>query len=131
MKNLRKIIALVCVIVMICAVFNACATDLQESAQEEKTFTFEVVNEAGESETQEITTNAQTVGDALLEEGLIEGDEGDYGLYVTAVHGITLDYAKDGAYWAFYVNGEYAQAGVDQTDIEDGGAYSFKYEKAQ
>ena len=76
MKNFGKIIAVTFVIVMICAVFTACSGNLQESAQEEKTFTFEAVYENGESETQEITTTAQTVGEALLEKGIIEGEEG-------------------------------------------------------
>ena len=35
---------------------------------------------------------------------------------------------KDGKYWAFYVNGEYASAGVDATDITEGATYAFKVE---
>lgn len=81
------------------------------------------------SETQfTIHTDKETVGEALLELGLIEGTEGAYGLYVNTVNGITLDYNKDGLYWAFYVNGEYAQSGVDSTAITEGGTYSFQAE---
>ena len=69
------------------------------------------------------------MGDALTELGLIAGEESDYGLYVKTVNGVTLDYDADGAYWAFYVNGEYAQTGVDATTITEGDAYSFKAEK--
>ena len=53
-----------------------------------------------------VSTDKETVGDALLELNLIEGEEGDYGLYVKTVNGITADYDTDGTYWAFYVNGE-------------------------
>ena len=77
----------------------------------------------------EIHTDQKTVGDALLEQNLIEGDESDYGLYVKTVNGITADYDTDGSYWAFYVNGEYAQTGVDSTPVEEGSTYSFKVEK--
>ncbi len=45
------------------------------------------------------------------------------------VNGITADYDKDGVYWAFYVNDEYAQSGVDSTTITEGAAYAFKVEK--
>ena len=35
---------------------------------------------------------------------------------------------KDGKYWAFYVNGEYAVSGVDTTEITEGGLYEFRAE---
>lgn len=73
----------------------------------------------------EIHTDKTTVGDALLELGLIEGDEGPYGLYVKTVCGETVDYDTDGKYWAFYVNGEYAMNGVEATDIVPDTEYSF------
>lgn len=91
-------------------------------------FTFTVVDKEG-SETQfEIHTDKETVGDALLDLDLIAGEEGEYGLYVKTVNGITVDYDKDGEYWAFYVNDEYAQTGVDSTAITEGDSYSFKVE---
>ena len=52
-----------------------------------------------------------------------------YGLYVKTVNGITLDYDTDGMYWAFYINGEYVQTGVDATGVEDGAVYAFRAEK--
>jgi len=92
-------------------------------------FTFTVVDKNGNESVFEINTDKKTVGDALLELGLIEGDEGDYGLYVKKVNGIEADYNKDKTYWAFYVNGEYAMTGVDATDVEAGANYAFKVEK--
>lgn len=73
------------------------------------------------------TTDEEFLGDALLNEGLIAGDESDYGLYVTEVDGETASWDDDGAYWAFYENGEYATLGVDSTPVTDGGEYSFVY----
>ena len=65
----------------------------------------------------------------MLEVDLIAGETSNYGLYVKTVNGITADYDVDQTYWAFYVNGEYAMAGVDSTTIEEGATYSFKVEK--
>jgi len=79
----------------------------------------------GTETTFEYTSEAETVGEALLAEGLIAGDESDYGLYVTSVNGITADWATENAYWAFYIDGEYAQTGVDATEITEGATYSF------
>lgn len=95
----------------------------------EKEFSFTVTDLDGVSAEFEIHTDKEIVGEALLELSLIKGDEGPYGLYVKEVNGISADYDKEGTYWAFYVDGEYAMSGVDQTQIEEGKAYSFKVEK--
>jgi len=75
-----------------------------------------------------VNTDEDTVGAALLELGLIAGDESEYGLYVKTVNGITADYDTDGTYWAFYINGEYAMTGVDATPIAEGESYALKVE---
>ena len=91
-------------------------------------FTFVVVDAEGNEKNYEIHTDKATVGEALLEVGLIAGEDGDYGLYVKTVDGITLDYDKDGKYWAFYIDGEMAMSGVDSTPVTAGTTYSFKAE---
>ncbi len=91
-------------------------------------FDFSVVDADGRQTDFEIRTDKATVGDALQELGLIDGDEGQYGLYVKTVNGVTCDYDKDGKYWAFYIDGEYASTGADAADIVPGSVYSFKAE---
>lgn len=93
-------------------------------------FDFTVVGKDGTKAEFEIHTDKKTVGEALLELGLIAGDEGAYGLYVKTVNGETLDYDTDKMYWAFYENGSYAMSGVDITNIVVGTKYEFKAEKA-
>ena len=95
----------------------------------ETKFNFTVTDLEGNETAFEINTDKKTVGEALLDLELIAGEQGDYGLYVKTVNGTTLDYDKDGAYWAFYVNGEYGTTGVDATDIVAGATYAFKAEK--
>ena len=95
----------------------------------ETKFLFTVVDKDGVENAFEIHTDKEIVGEALLELELIEGEEGDFGLFVKAVNGIVADYDVDGTYWAFYVNGEYAMSGVDTTIIEEGTSYMFKVEK--
>ncbi len=92
-------------------------------------FLFTVTDVDGNETSYEIHTNKTTVGDALLELGLIDGDTGEYGLYVKTVNGITADYDIDKTYWSFYINGEYAMTGVDTTDITQGATYTLKVEK--
>ena len=88
-------------------------------------FQFSVVD-LEEKETKfEIHTDETTVGAALLNLGLIEGEDGPYGLYVIKVNGTAAIYEEDGSYWAFYENGQYGLTGVDQTEINPDVAYSF------
>lgn len=104
---------------------EAAAEDVTKLGQGEKEFTFIATDKDGKETKFLISTNAATVGAALLENNLIAGDESEYGLYVKTVNGTTLDYDADGMYWAFYVNGEYASTGVDSTEITAGATYSF------
>ena len=100
-----------------------------EITEGQAAYTFVVVDAEGNEETMNLTSDKATVGEALLAEGLIEGEESEYGLYVKTVNGITADYDADQSYWAFYVNGEYAETGVDTTELVDGSTYMFKIEK--
>ena len=107
---------------------NAAYPDDTELGQGDKILTLEV---SAEEKTIRFTvhTDEATVGAALTENGLISGDEGEFGLYLKSVNGITADYDIDKSYWAFYINGEYALAGVDGTDIEEGAVYRLVYTK--
>jgi len=104
-------------------------TDAKVLGEGKTVFAFVVVDGEGNEHTFEIHTDKTTVGAALLEVKLIEGEDGPYGLYVKSVNGITADYDVDGTYWAFYINDEMAMTGVDATDVEAGATYSFKVEK--
>ena len=94
-----------------------------------KQFTFTVVDGEGNETTATINSDADTVGEALQALKLIDGEPGDYGLYVKEVTGIRAVYEESSTYWAFYINGEYGMSGVDATDIEPGASYAFKVEK--
>ena len=66
-------------------------TTLGEGA---KTVVVEVTAE-GKTVNFTIKTDKETVGDALLEHKLVEGDQGEYGLYIKKVNGIIADYDVD------------------------------------
>ena len=103
--------------------------DVKVMGEGKTVFQFSVVD-LEENETKfEIHTDETTVGAALMKLGLIEGEEGPYGLYVKVVNGITAIYEEDGSYWAFYENGNYAVSGVDTTEIDETVVYSLKAQK--
>ena len=82
-----------------------------------------------ESVTFTVNTDETILGDALIEHGIIEGEESQYGLYVKKVNGIVADYDVDQSYWGFYKDGEYMLTGVDATEIENGAHYELVYVK--
>ena len=111
------------------AIFEGTASNPISLGVGETKFKFVMVADNGVERHFIVNTNAKTVGEALLATGVIEGDYGDYGLYVKKVCGIAADYNVTKTYWAFYVNGEYATAGIDKTDIVPNATYMFKVEK--
>ena len=134
---MKKIIALMMALLMVFSL-AACggngtttaqgsgsSSDVTVMGEGKTSFNFTVPDLEGNEPKFEIHTDEKTVGAALLGVGLIAGEDSDFGLYVTTVNGVTLDWDKDGKYWAFYVNGEYATTGVDSTDVTAGETYSF------
>ena len=102
-------------------------TELGEGASN---FGLTIVDKEGVTHLYRVHTNVGMVGEALIEVDLIDGEQGPYGMYIKSVLGQTLDYETDGMYWAFYVNGEYALTGVDQTPVQADTGYMLKAEAA-
>ena len=135
---MKRILAVLLSVLMIVTLFgchreevnNEFPTAYTEVGEGEREFMFTVTGKDGESKGFLISTNEKTVGQALLNLGIIEGEDGPYGLFVKKVNGERADYEKDKVYWAFYVDGEYATSSVDKTEIEEGKVYAFKVMKA-
>ncbi len=142
-KNMKKVFAMLMTLLVILAATACAAVGSNDSGtsgvvkngdtvgEGAKTFSMEVVDGENNAITFTVKTDEKTVGGALQELQILEGEQGDYGLYIKAVNGITADYDKDGTYWAFYIDGEYAMTGVDMTDIAEGSSYALKVEKAE
>lgn len=109
--------------------FSVANTQSTSVGEGDTQFEFTVIDQNGAASQFIVSTDKKIVGEALIDVGLIKGEEGQYGLYVKTVNGITLDFDTDGKYWAFYVNGAYAMSGVDTTEIKTGDTYAFKAEK--
>lgn len=113
---MKKLLSLMLVLVMVFAM-TACGAKEEVPAADAISFKVVVTDLDGKETTFEYSSNAASVGEALVAEGLIEGHETEYGLYIDTVNGITADWDADQTYWAFYINGEYATTGIDGTEI--------------
>ena len=107
---------------------NATYKENKTFGEGSKQFEIEVIAD-GFSVTFTVKSDDAFLGFALLANGIITGENGPYGLYITAVNGMTADYDKDKAYWAISKGGEYLMTGVDTTPIENGAHYELTYTK--
>ena len=107
---------------------DALYTDNTELGNGNKTITVEV-EVLDKSVAFTINTDKKTLGEALMEHNLIEGEQGSYGLYVKKVNGILADYDTTKSYWGLYKNGESMMTGVDQENISDKDNYKLVYTK--
>lgn len=106
----------------------ACGSEDEGTAEgTEITITIAVINKAGETTEQEVTTTGTTLADALVESGIVEENYDDYGLYFDTVNGEKADYSVDGSYWAISKDGEYLMTGASSTPIADGEHYELTY----
>ena len=129
---LRKTL-LICLCLVLTAAtvlsMTSCKKGDPDDREKPVTFTLKIVDLDGNETIKVISTRKWTVGAALLQDKIISGEEGQYGLYIKSVNGITADYDTDKTYWAFYIGDEYAMTGVDKTEIVDGTTYTLKVEK--
>ena len=126
---MKKIISLLLALAML---FTLAACGAKEEAPAEPvSFKVIVTDLEGNESTYEYTSNAPSVGEALVAEGLIEAHEASFGLFIDAVDGIAADWDKDQTYWAFYINGEYAVTGIGETEITAGTTYNLTLTKGE
>lgn len=95
-----------------------------------KTFSVVVAHSDGSEKTFQYTSQEQYLGTVLVAEGLVQGDNAEYGLYIKVVDGEQAIYEEDTAYWSIFVGEESAMTGADQIVIQDGVTYKLVYTKA-
>ena len=87
-----------------------------------KDIVFQVTHTDGSVKEFAISTASENLRGALEQEGLISGEEGAYGLYVTVIDGEEADDSLN-QWWCFTQDGVMLNTGVDDTMISDGDHY--------
>ena len=126
MKKWIALLLTLCLALSLCA----CVTkNTEETLGTKASFTVIVVHADGSEKTFTYETTEKYVGPVLTADGLIKGNNGQYGLEITQVDGEQAIYNTDGAYWAVYEGDEYAMQGIDTTPVVDGRTYKLVYTK--
>lgn len=129
-KGNKKLIIGVIVMALLIAMFAVLFFLFRPKAvQGAKTITIEVVDDNAASTLYTTHTDAEYLRQAMEETDGLEfsGTEGEFGLMVETVNGVTADYNADQSYWGFYVNGEYCNLGIDTQLVTDGDAFRIVY----
>jgi len=120
-KNKKTTIIAVAVLAALVAIFAIVAVATKpETDSGSKNVTVEVVMADGSSEEFNAKTDAEFLGTVLLDElKIVEGEMGDYGLYIKTVNGYTANDANQ-EWWCLTKGGEDVMTGADSTPIYDG-----------
>ena len=91
-----------------------------------KEITVRVVHSDTGTATFTLNTEADNLGAALAEANLVEGEKGEFGLFITAVNGEAADTDAQ-EWWSISKDGESLMSGVDSTSIADGEVYELVF----
>lgn len=127
-KVILGVVAFIAVAVILGAVYYFTRPETSKGAKEVE---ITVVSKEGEKTEYQIDTDAEYLQQAMdeaKEEGLTySGTDGDYGLMVDTVNDEKAVFEEDGAYWGFFVNGEYCNYGIAEQPVADGDEFEIVY----
>ena len=127
MKNKKLIlgvVALVLVVTLMAGIYLAAAPG---TVAGRKTITVTVIHSDGTERVFTCDTWERKLGPVLVDEGIVSGQMGPYGLMMDCVDGETADWNVNQSYWALFIGDEYAVTGVDDTPIHDGDSFKLVY----
>lgn len=129
MKRSKKVLGIAVLAVLAALMLFAYTTFRETPAAGSKRVTIQVVDDTGATVAYEVKTDAAYLQQAMeAAEGLTFAyTEGPYGASVHTVNGLRADYELDGAYWGFFVNGDYCNYGIAQQPLEDGDVFQIVY----
>lgn len=117
---LGTVLFLAIVVVMIVVYKNYSALD--PSNKGDKTISIQVVIPDESTKDFTYSTDEDYLGPVLITEKLVEGSEGQYGFFMTAVDGRAADDSKQ-EWWCLTKETEAVFTGIDLTPIADGDKY--------
>jgi len=127
MKNKKTLIALIAVVAVIAILLGVYFATRPEAQAGSKNITVTVVHADGSTKDFPHSTDQEYLGRAIVEMGLVEDNQDQYGLFILEVDGEVASWEENQAYWSIYVGDEPAVTGADEIVIEDGGVYSLVY----
>lgn len=120
--NKRAVIAAVCLLAAAAVLLAVWRFATPKGAAGGKSITVQVVHGDGSAKDFPLTTEEEYLGPVLVSGGVVEDNQGDYGLYILTADGETADESAQ-QWWKVTKGGEMVNTGADSTPIADGEHY--------
>ena len=127
MKNKKMILVAVALIACVAVMLGIFLTTRPETTQGSKTVTVTVVHKDGSEKVFTCQTEEEVLGKVLVNENIVVGNYGEFGLYFDTADGEKADWNVDNGWWQVFVGEEAAITGADQIPTTDGGTYKLVY----
>ena len=127
MKNKKLILVSVALVLVIAAMLGIYFATRPTTSQGSKTITVTVVHADGAEKKVTIRTDEEFLDAALVAEGLVIGEDSQYGLNIHTVDGEKASWEANQSYWALFIGEDYATTGVSQTPVNDGDSFKLVY----
>jgi hypothetical protein len=127
MKNKKMILVAVALIACVSVMLGIFLTTRPETVEGSKTVTVTVVHKDGSEKVFTCQTEEEFLGKVLVNENIVVGNYGEFGLYFDTADGEKADWNVDNGWWQVFVGEEAAITGADQIPIADGGTYKLVY----
>ena len=126
MKDKKAMLAILILVVLVAAATVCWIVFGPKAITGSKSILVDVTHKDGQTNTFTIQTNAEYLGEAMQEKGLLEGTDGPYGLYVMTVDGETVNESNQ-EWWGYTKSGEQVNYGIDTCPIADGDHFEFTF----
>jgi len=123
-KSILSLLILICLVGLLAGLY---LSSRPEPVSGTKAITVTVVHSDKTERQFHFHSEKEFLGDLLLAEGVIKGDLGPYGLYITEVDGEVANYSLNNSYWALFDGDSYATQGADTTPLTDGSHFRLVY----
>ena len=127
MKNKKMILIAVALVACIAMMLGVFLATRPETTAGGKTITVTVVHKDGTEKVFTCATEEEYLGAVLVNENIVLGSYGEFGLYFDTADGEKADWSVDNGWWQVFIGVEAAMVGADQIPIADGDTFSLVY----
>ena len=127
MKQKKLIVGLAAALVLLIAVVGVVIVATRPETQTgDKNISVTIVHKDKTEKELSIDTDAEFLGEAVYEEGVLTDEEYASGFY-TVIDGEKADYDADKAWWKVTKDGEMTTVGMNEQPIADGDNFEITY----
>ena len=126
-KKVKIIIAAIALALVAVGMFFAYEQFKPKPEEGTKKIEVVVVHKDGTEKSFPVKTDAEYLAEVLVDEGIVEDNQGEFGLYILVADGELADYNADGGWWRLYEGDTPSNFGAEEIPVRDGDLYKVVY----